>query len=149
MLALNLLLFLGALFGQNLSQDCGAEFYALYCAACHGQNGQGRLKGNATSLNNQDFLSTATDEFLERTIARGRPGTEMSAFGKKAGGPLSSQEIKHLIAFLRSWQKEAQRELRTGIRGSARLKMEKSSTRQIVPTVTAAKARGSLGWGLR
>jgi len=70
--------------------------------------------GNATALNNQDFLATASDEFLRETIVRGRPGTEMLAFGRDAGGVLGEQAIADLIAFLRTWQKEPSRVLRAG-----------------------------------
>lgn len=60
-----------------------------------------------------------SDEFLHETIMHGRPGTEMSGWGREAGGPLGNEEIAELIAFLRSWQKEPSRKLRQGrIRGS-------------------------------
>lgn len=97
----------------------GSKLYAMHCALCHGDNGDGRRQGNATQLNNQDFLATASDDFLKVTINRGRSGTEMPPFGKQANGPLTSKEIAELINFLRSWQKEPARKLPTGrIRGS-------------------------------
>lgn len=124
------LLFVGVLLGCNgTSQEeaevssrfqvSGVELYAVHCAACHGEKGEGRGRTNATALNNQDFLATVSDEFLQETISHGRPGTEMPAYGRKGGGPLTKKEIADLIAFLRGWQKETSRKLRVGrTRGS-------------------------------
>ena len=86
--------------------DRGQALYAFHCAACHGPEGQGRVRGNATSLNNPDFLALASDEFLETTIARGRSATEMRGWSKEAGGPLNRGDIQDLIVFLRTWKRE-------------------------------------------
>jgi len=84
----------------------GRALYANHCAACHGSEGQGRVRGNATSLNNPDFLALASDTFLETTIARGRSATEMRGWSKEAGGPLNRGDIQDLIVFLRTWKRE-------------------------------------------
>lgn len=84
----------------------GRMLYARYCAVCHGPEGQGRVQGNATSLNNPDFLAVASDAFLQTTIARGRRDTAMRGWAQEVGGPLSSEEIRDVIAFLRTWQQE-------------------------------------------
>lgn len=97
-----------------------SQLYAAHCTRCHGEKGEGRRQGNATTLNNQDFLSTASDQFLQETIIYGRPGTEMPAWGREAGGALGKEEIFALVALLRSWQKESTRKLRPGkIRGDS------------------------------
>lgn len=86
----------------------------------HGDKGQGRVRGNATALNNQDFLATASDEFIRESTIRGRPGTEMPAWGREAGGTLAKEEISDLVALLRSWQRESTRKLQSGnIQGSS------------------------------
>lgn len=82
----------------------GRTLYARHCAACHGGVGEGRVRGNATALNNADFLAVASDRFLETTIARGRRDTEMPAWATEAGGPLNRKEIRAIVAFLRDWQ---------------------------------------------
>lgn len=92
----------------------GRELYKIHCSRCHGENGEGRRQGNATSLNNRDFLATVSDSFLRATTTWGRSGTEMPAFGKESNGPLTAQQINGLITFLRSWQKEPARKLRRG-----------------------------------
>ncbi len=85
----------------------GADAYAKYCALCHGDRGQGYVADNANALAHPEFLATATDELLRRAIARGRPGTTMSAWSKAAGGPLDDGTIADMVAFLRSWQRGA------------------------------------------
>lgn len=84
----------------------GRALYAQHCAVCHGPEGQGRARGNATSLNNPDFLALASDAFLQTTIARGRRDTAMRGWAHEAGGPLSREEIQDLVLFLRRWPQE-------------------------------------------
>jgi cytochrome c oxidase cbb3-type subunit 3 len=69
----------------------------------------------------------------------------MPSFGKEAGGVLSSQEIKELLTFLRSWQKEAQREPRTGIRGSP--KNGKKLYQKNCANCHGREGKGELGMG--
>lgn len=91
--------------------------YASHCAQCHGAEGEGRRTGNATALNNQDFLATASDAFIRTAIAEGRVG--MPAFGRAAGGGLSDRDVADLVAFLRTWQQVPPRTLPArAIRGS-------------------------------
>jgi cytochrome c oxidase cbb3-type subunit 3/ubiquinol-cytochrome c reductase cytochrome c subunit len=83
----------------------GEELYGKYCALCHGANGEGYRADNATNLANEEFLAIASDVYLRASIARGRPGTVMSAWGQTRGGPLSESDINAVVAFLRTWQK--------------------------------------------
>jgi mono/diheme cytochrome c family protein len=81
----------------------GAEHYQRYCVSCHGEDGRG---GYAPELNNPEFLAAASDGFLVATIARGRKGTPMRAFGL---GPSSMADLDHdalraLVGYMRSWQ---------------------------------------------
>jgi cbb3-type cytochrome c oxidase subunit III len=92
--------------GQDGPDERGRALYAQHCATCHGAEGQGRVRGNATALNNPDFLAWASDAFLQTTIARGRRGTEMRGWAREAGGPLDADDIRALVAFLRSWQQD-------------------------------------------
>jgi mono/diheme cytochrome c family protein len=80
----------------------GRALYAGYCAGCHGKNGN---DGWAPTLNNSDFLTAATDGFLQATIARGRADTPMRPFGRGGGGvaELSSEQINNIVAFIRTW----------------------------------------------
>ena len=81
----------------------GAQLFTYFCASCHGENGN---DGYAPALNNPEFLDAATDGFLAATIARGRQGTPMRAFGPGTSGlaVLTADEIRNLVGFIRSWQ---------------------------------------------
>lgn len=91
---------------QSVTLENGRMLYKANCASCHGLNGEGRLVGNATSLNNKEFLSIVSDDFLLSTIAEGRLGTQMPAFDQAYGGSLTKEEIDDIISFLRQWKSE-------------------------------------------
>ncbi|MFO0841412.1 MAG: c-type cytochrome [Gemmataceae bacterium] len=78
----------------------GAELFGQLCAGCHGKN---QL---APSLGNAAFQSTATDEFITRTIRGGRPDTAMPAFQRDGADGLSGDEILDLVAHVRSLGKK-------------------------------------------
>lgn len=84
----------------------GAVLYEQMCALCHGNQGQGYTAPSSTALNNPDFLAVASDEYLFQNIARGRPGTRMSAWSMAHGGPLSDVQVQALVRFIRGWQTE-------------------------------------------
>ncbi|MFQ5605405.1 MAG: c-type cytochrome [bacterium] len=81
----------------------GEQLYRSRCGTCHGLDGEG---GIGPSLNNQDFLAIASDEFLYKTIVHGRRNTAMPSWSR-----LSKEEIASIIAVLRRWQKTPQRRL--------------------------------------
>jgi cytochrome c oxidase cbb3-type subunit III len=120
----------------------GAHLYRSYCALCHGERGQGYLADNANALINADFLSIASDEFLRQGIARGRPGTPMSAWSDQAGGPLTDDDVALLVEFLRSYQTVPSVDLPAGVvRGDAVAGAEVFRTR-------CAACHGSRGQGV-
>lgn len=80
----------------------GRAIYLRYCALCHGQSAEGYAADHANALGNPSFLSIASDEFLRESIAHGRPGTPMSAWGREAHGPLDDDMIGALVVYLRS-----------------------------------------------
>jgi mono/diheme cytochrome c family protein len=87
----------------------GRYQYAAYCAGCHGPTGLGARDGDgyyAPAINNEEFLTAASDGFLLATIARGRSETPMRPFGAGGGGIVSlhGDDISDIVAFLRSWQ---------------------------------------------
>lgn len=91
--------------GAKASGDTatGSRLFAAACAGCHGPEGLG---GEGPALNNPVLLTTATDEFLIETIARGRRGTAMEGFLEPsvARRTLSRGEIESIVTFIRSLQ---------------------------------------------
>ncbi len=82
----------------------GATLYGTFCAACHGQEGEGmRYPGLPAfpAIGNPDFLRFVSDDFLREQIKRGRPGRRMPAWGELEGG-LRSEEINRVAAYIRT-----------------------------------------------
>jgi len=77
--------------------DEGRGLFAT-CAACHGEEGEGKL-GQGPQLNSESFLAAASDDFLTRTISKGRAGTTMVAWE----GTYSAQQIEALVSYIRSF----------------------------------------------
>jgi cytochrome c oxidase cbb3-type subunit 3 len=75
--------------------------YRALCQPCHGADAKGYAADHAPSLINPTFLESASDEFLRRSIAEGRPGTSMAAYGKVRGGPLDNAGVDRLVTYLR------------------------------------------------
>lgn len=84
----------------------GAALYEKYCAMCHGDQGEGYRADRANALANQDFLVSASDDYIIDGILRGRPGTPMSAWGITKGGIFSRADAEALVALMRTWQEE-------------------------------------------
>jgi len=79
------------------SVAAGEALYAVNCAACHGDHGQGGPVAKK-AINTAEFLNAHSDDDLRAVIQNGKGG--MPAFG----GRLSADEINALVAFIRSWQ---------------------------------------------
>jgi len=132
------------------SLDEARRLFAENCVACHGNSGQG--SAIAPPLNTPS-LRQADSEFLQNTITFGRPGTAMPAWGQKAGGPLSAEQIGELVALIRTggWSERAAKrpaamkvELRRAPAGSLSLRMRIEaipSREQSRPTVARARGR--------
>ncbi|MGZ3567849.1 MAG: c-type cytochrome, partial [Thermodesulfobacteriota bacterium] len=83
----------------------GKILYMTHCARCHGEKG-GPQRG-IRPINSKDYLKHVDDTILYKIIERGIPGTGMVALGDKEGGPLNPEQIRDLVAFIRSWEKTA------------------------------------------
>lgn len=73
------------------------DFKTLFqsnCSGCHGDDGQ---KGPARILNNALYLSVLPRQELENVIRYGRPGTQMPAWAKSQGGPLTNHQVDILV----------------------------------------------------
>jgi mono/diheme cytochrome c family protein len=88
------------------------------CAGCHGAEGVGGQKDFTLTDSNGDFVATVTwrapalntvllrfsEEEVRQILVYGRPGTPMPAWGTEGGGPLTTQQIDELIAYIDSIQ---------------------------------------------
>jgi cytochrome c oxidase cbb3-type subunit III len=72
--------------------------YGANCAGCHGAEG---THGPAMALADPLYLTIADDSTLRSTIAKGRPGTAMSAFSQKEGGMLTDAQIDSIVRGVR------------------------------------------------
>lgn len=82
----------------------GANIWKFNCASCHGIDGQGAI---APALNSKQFLNHATDAQITLLVSVGIPGTQMNAFSLDHAGPLTSEQIKSVVTYLRTWEKDA------------------------------------------
>jgi mono/diheme cytochrome c family protein len=82
----------------------GESLWQFNCSSCHGLAGEG---GIGPALNSTQYLQSASDEQSRTLIAVGVPGSQMSAYSLDYGGPLTSEQIKSVAAFIRSWEPDA------------------------------------------
>lgn len=83
----------------------GRALYGSHCALCHAADATGYAADDAPAIGRDDFLTLADDAFLEVAVYDGRPGTPMSAWGDAHGGPLTREDARHVVGFLRSLQR--------------------------------------------
>lgn len=83
--------------------ESGERLWESNCASCHGAAGEG-IGGIGPALNAQQFLQIATDGEIETFIAVGVPGTAMNGYSQDFAGPLTSEQIKAITVFIRSWE---------------------------------------------
>ncbi len=82
----------------------GTEIYSQQCVACHGAQGEG---GVGPALNNRQVLKGTLDSVFFAVIRSGVPGTQMPAWSVEFGGPLTDEEVRDVVALLRSWEPTA------------------------------------------
>jgi cytochrome c oxidase cbb3-type subunit 3 len=76
------------------SLAAGKKVYAERCAVCHGPEGKG---GIGPDLTKKDLKYGKTDEALEESIEKGRPGG-MPGFA----GQISKEQVKGLVGVIQS-----------------------------------------------
>lgn len=84
----------------------GREIWGNNCASCHGTDGISDEIGTP-SLNAEQFLTAATDDQIHHVVAAGVPGTDMPAWWVEFGGALTDEQIRAVVAYIRSWQNTA------------------------------------------
>ena len=82
----------------------GRIFYNEQCVSCHGADGEG---GVGTALNDKNLLKNTLDDIFYSVIRSGVPSTQMPAWSVDFGGPLTDEDIKDVVAFIRAWEPTA------------------------------------------
>ena len=81
----------------------GEQVYHQYCLACHGEGTYGRwdktFKRFVPAIRGVSLQATADRVYLETQIKLGRPGTQMPAWAKQAGG-LLPEEINAVLDYI-------------------------------------------------
>ena len=77
----------------------GAQLFAVNCALCHGDAGEGRIGANLS----KDWPSIRPDLRVKTVIENGVEGSVMPAWSQEQGGPLTDQEINDITAYILTW----------------------------------------------
>jgi mono/diheme cytochrome c family protein len=83
----------------------GAALYKRYCRGCHGEDGRGgahTFMPHIQNLTNKDYIEFLPDGFLFTVITEGGAAVGKSGYMPAWKGTLSEQDIKDVIAFIRS-----------------------------------------------
>jgi mono/diheme cytochrome c family protein len=83
----------------------GAKLYKRYCAGCHGADGRGgahTFMPHIQNLTKKDYIEFLPDGYLFTVIAEGGAAVGKSGYMPAWQGTLSEQDIKDVIAFIRS-----------------------------------------------
>ncbi len=95
----------------------GQDLYSIYCAECHGPDGEGgEIKGVEglegvilKPINSQDEMWTRSDQTLNDIIDYGQQDLGMPPFGLAYGGELKKSEIEYIVTFMRyTWDERAE-----------------------------------------
>jgi mono/diheme cytochrome c family protein len=85
--------------------DNGAKLYRRYCSGCHGADGRGgahTFMPHIQNLTRRDYIEFIPDGFLFTVIAEGGAAVGKSGYMPAWRGTLSEQDIKDVIAFIRT-----------------------------------------------
>lgn len=82
----------------------GEQIYTAQCVACHGSNGEG---GTGPALNSRQLLKSTQDSVFFSIIRSGVPNTQMPAWSVDYGGPLTDEDVRDVVEFMRAWEPSA------------------------------------------
>jgi mono/diheme cytochrome c family protein len=86
----------------------GKADYQIYCASCHGEAGEGdgpvaqALNPKPARHSDGAYMNPLTDDYLFKVIKFGGASVGKSAMMAPLGGSLSDQQIRNIIAFIRT-----------------------------------------------
>ncbi len=83
----------------------GKKLYKRYCRGCHGKDGRGgahTFMPHVHNLTKKDYIEFIPDGFLYHVIAEGGEAVGKNSYMPAWKNTLSTQEIKDVIAFIRT-----------------------------------------------
>jgi mono/diheme cytochrome c family protein len=83
----------------------GSQIFAANCAQCHGKNAAGG--GTAPTLNSRQFLKSTTNDQIFALVSGGVSGTEMPAWNLDYGGTFTDEQVRQVVTYLRSLERNA------------------------------------------
>lgn len=89
--------------------DNGQRAFAIFCARCHGANGEGGAidvgsgsKAKIGSIVDPSYLALVSDQYLRSVTIAGRPDQGMSDWRTDATQPMTDQQITDIVAWIKS-----------------------------------------------
>lgn len=82
----------------------GKNIYDSQCVTCHGAQGEG---GVGFVLNSKTLLNNTPDNVFFSLVRSGVPNTQMPAWSVEFGGPLTDEDVRNVVAYIRSWEPTA------------------------------------------
>ncbi len=101
--------FLGVASGADVAK--GKATYDISCSGCHGPTGKGdgpaaaSLNPKPRDLSDKTYARSLKDEYLFEIIKNGGPAVKKSPLMPALGKTLKDDQIKDLVAYLRSLAK--------------------------------------------
>lgn len=95
LILVSLLGVLGAAAQEGGDPERGGVLFVENCAVCHGVDGRGRAGATL-----QSFSGINVDAAVRETVLSGVPGSQMPAWGRIQGGPLSEQDVDDIVAYI-------------------------------------------------
>lgn len=89
---------------QETYSRIGTRLFAQNCSSCHGDDAVG---DTAPTLNAKEFLGSTSDDQIRLLISGGVSGTDMSAWSLDFGGPLTDEQVRQIVAYLRGLEPDA------------------------------------------
>ncbi len=100
----------GLVFAQGNAEN-GKALFTKYCGSCHGANGKGdtpvaaALNPKPKDLTDKKYMAGLKDDYLFNLIQKGGAAVGKSPLIPAFGAQLKEQEIRDVIAFVRSLAK--------------------------------------------
>ena len=83
----------------------GRDLFLKYCRGCHGADGRGgahTFMPHVDTLTKKGYIELVPDEYLFTVIAEGGQSVGKSSYMPAWGSTLSEQDVRDLIAHIRS-----------------------------------------------